>query len=117
MRVAPANAYLEVSRPTGWRYTDRYRSYHVLVDGQDIGEIRRGQCRVFPIAPGRHELHVVIDWARSPSATVDPGPGETLRFECWPRYRFWQAKRALSDTAHWIVLSPAPIDAEPGRFC
>jgi hypothetical protein len=77
---------LEICRPK--RGPDLFRSYHVLVDGNDIGEVRRGQSQLFQITPGRHEVHLVIDWARSPSSDVDVVSGETVKLVCWPKYHF-----------------------------
>jgi hypothetical protein len=97
-----SNGRLEISRLK--RGGDLFRAYHVLVDGNDIGEVRRGRSRLFWITPGRHEVHIVIDWARSPSIEVDVAPGETVKLICWPKFHFGQAKRAMANPHEWIVL-------------
>lgn len=101
---AGSNGQLEIFRPKRGSM-DLFRAYHVLVDGADIGEVRRGQLRLFHIPPGRHEVHLVIDWARSPSVDVDVASGETVRLICWPKFPGWQSKKALAKPDEWIVLA------------
>jgi hypothetical protein len=80
----------------------------MVVDGDDVGEVRRGQLRLVHVSPGRHEVHLVIDWARSPSVDVDVASGETIRLECWPKFPGWQSKKALATPDEWIVLERLP---------
>jgi hypothetical protein len=62
-------------------------------------------------------VHLVIDWARSPSLTVDPAPGEAVRLECWPKYPLWRARAAMDDPDHWIALTRLDnTGAEQGSF-
>src|SRR5664279_2250666 len=56
-------ALIRITRDRG--FADRMRAYRVLVDGQEIGEIRSGETKEFPIAAGPHELTARIDWAGS----------------------------------------------------
>jgi hypothetical protein len=102
-QLAGSNGQLEVSRPKRGSM-DLFRAYHVLVDGADVGEVRRGQSRLLYIAPGKHEVHLEIDWARSPSVDIDVAPGETVRLVCWPKLPAWQSKKALAKPDEWIVL-------------
>ena len=97
-------ATLEVFRPKRGSM-DLFRSYHVIADGNDIGEVRRGQARLFHIAAGGHEVHLKIDWARSPSIDVDAASGETVKLVCWPNFKAWQAKRGLANPDEWIFLA------------
>jgi len=83
----------------------QFRSYHVKVDGHDVGEVRRGELRVFTLMPGPHEVHLEIDWARGPSISVDAILGETVQLVCYPRFHAWQAKRALANPGEWIVMT------------
>jgi hypothetical protein len=101
---AESEGQLEISRPKRGS-GDLFRAYHVTVDGNDIGEVRRGQSRLFWIAPGRHEVHLVIDWARSPSIDMDVISGETVRLVCWPKFHFWQVNTAMANPDEWIVLA------------
>jgi hypothetical protein len=79
-------------------------AFHVMVDGDDVGEVRRGQTRLFQIAPGRHEVHLELAWSRSPSIDVDIASGETVKLVCWPKFHFGQAKKAMANPDEWIVL-------------
>jgi|1186.fasta_scaffold438474_2 hypothetical protein len=69
-------------KPGGW--VDRARAYKVLIDGQPVGEIRHGESQVFTVAPGRHEVHMKIDWARSPSVELELPEGGVARLHCRP---------------------------------
>ena len=103
---AGAGGWLEVCRPKRGT-SDLFRAYHVLVDGDDIGEVRRGQLRLFWVTSGRHEVHLVIDWARSPSIQVNVVSGETVKLVCWPKFHLGQAKKAMANPDEWIVLERA----------
>jgi hypothetical protein len=94
---------LEIVRPKRGTL-DLFRAYHVVIDEHDVGEVRRGESRVFWTPPGRHEVHLVIDWCRSPSVDVDVALGETVRLLCWPKFQFWTAKRGLANPDEWLVL-------------
>lgn len=92
---------LELSRPKRGS-SDLFRAYHVIVDGVDVGVVRRGQSQVFQVAPGQHEVHLEIDWARSPSLTVDVAPEAIVRLACWPNFPAWRAQQALANPSGWI---------------
>jgi hypothetical protein len=64
----------------GKSYADKARAYHVLLDGQDIGEIRQGETREFPVS-GRHSLQLKVDWCTSPSREFEAGE-EPVSFYC-----------------------------------
>ncbi len=92
---------------------DLFRAYRVLVDGEDMGEVKRGQSRLVHVAPGRHEVHLAIDWCRSPSIEVDVAPGENVKLACWPKFQVWQMQRALANPDECIVLAHnADVDDE-----
>src|SRR5580658_9326804 len=65
-----------------WR--DRFRAYRIVLDGLQVGEIRNGQTVDFPVSPGRHELHLKIDWAGSKVLTFEVSADEIVRFRCEP---------------------------------
>ncbi len=81
------------------------RSYHVLVDGEEVARIRRGQTQVVAIQPGSHEIQLTIDWARSPSVEVQVGAGQRVRLRCWPNVRPFGARRGLAQPGDWIGLA------------
>ena len=78
-----AQSTIELQR--GSAYTDRVRAYKVLVDGQEVGTIKNGKTETFNVAPGRHDVMLKIDWATSPTLTVDAPPGGTVRLTCRPK--------------------------------
>jgi hypothetical protein len=55
-------------RPIG----DVLRSYKVVIDGNADGEIRRGETKTFDVPPGRHDIHLEIDWAKEPEPRAQP---------------------------------------------
>src|SRR4051794_15244044 len=65
-------------------WIDRARAYKVMVDGNEVGRVRRGETQTFQIAPGPHEVHMGIDWARSPSVEGDFAEGGDTRLRCGP---------------------------------
>ena len=66
-------------------YADRVRAYKVMLDGQQVGEIRNGETKSFPVPAGAHALHLKIDWTTSQPVTFDVAPGDTIRFACSPK--------------------------------
>jgi hypothetical protein len=56
----------------------------VLVDSKGAGKVSPGETLELPVAPGEHSVQIAIDWARSPTLSVDVGPGETVYLRCAP---------------------------------
>lgn len=71
---------IKLTRDSGW--TDRIRSYHVVVNGEKVGEIKNGESKNFDIAPGTHEMMIKIDWCSSNLLTFDVKANEDVSFEC-----------------------------------
>jgi hypothetical protein len=64
----PADATVRIKRKeAAWR--DKRRAYKVLIDGAEIGRIRDGETRDFPVSPGQHTVRVKIDWTGSEELT------------------------------------------------
>lgn len=57
---------------------DGLRSYLVMLDGRRVAKVRRGGTVEVPVPPGRHEIHLKIDWCRSPSIEFDAHSGEVI---------------------------------------
>lgn len=100
---ADSGSQLEVSRAKRGT-AGLFSTYRVMVDGAQVGEVGRGQSRFIRLASGRHEVHLEIAWARSPSVEVDVAPGETARLVCWPKFQAWQWRTALANPDECIVL-------------
>jgi hypothetical protein len=87
---------------------DSWRRYRVLVDGEEVGRLSRGESARFHVGLGRHVVQVVIDWKRSAQFVIDGGSDEMSRLRCGPtRGAVWAAidffKRG--DNA-WLFLAP-----------
>ena len=81
MTAEPGGSVIALSRvPGAWR--DRLRRYRVMIDGEPVAMIKRGQRIDLPVTPGRHTVFLQIDWARSPQLEVDLAPGQTVLLEC-----------------------------------
>src|SRR5690349_22213744 len=68
-------AEIELARKDG--FVDRLRGYHVLLDGDQIGEVRAGETLLYDVGPGHHELQLKISWCwsrNSGSDAADPQP-------------------------------------------
>lgn len=50
---------------------DRLRYYQIILDGVKVGEIANGERKELEISPGKHTLHLKIDWARSNKITFE----------------------------------------------
>ena len=66
------------------QWTDRARSYKVLVDGQQRAQIGDDAVIQVPVSPGGHVVRLEIGWCRSPDLAVELAHGEILRLECRP---------------------------------
>jgi hypothetical protein len=66
----------------GW--VDRARAYKILIDGTEVGKIKAGEVHSSEVAPGTHEVHLKIDWTRSPSVELDLAEGGQAQLFCRP---------------------------------
>jgi len=74
---------LRISRPKkAWQ--DKLRAYKVLVDDQEVGEIKQQGDLVLPVAPGRHVVQLKLDWCCSPKIDIEVSKGSTLPITCGP---------------------------------
>jgi hypothetical protein len=78
-----AGARIRVQR-TGSLRSDWFRSYKVIVDGEMIGRLGRGEQLVHEAWAGRHEVKLVIDWASSPAVEFELADGQEVLVRCWP---------------------------------
>jgi hypothetical protein len=94
VEAATGDALIALSRRNvPWR--DRLRSYRVILDGTQVAKIKRGQAIELPVAAGRHDLLLEIDWCSSPTVIVDAQPGEVIRFSCAPANSVAEARAAI----------------------
>ena len=60
------------------------RSYRVLVDDRGVARVKYGEAVTVVATPGRHELQLSLDWARSPKLQLDVAESHELRVRCGP---------------------------------
>jgi hypothetical protein len=65
-------------------WADRRRRYKVLIDGDPVGHVGRGEAAAFPVMPGRHQVALKLDWAGSRPITVDLADDGHVRLRCAP---------------------------------
>jgi hypothetical protein len=83
MTAAAGGSVIALSRVQGgWR--DRLRRYQVIIGGEQVASIRRGERLDLPVTPGRRTVSLKISWAGSPQLAVDLAPGEVVTLECAP---------------------------------
>lgn len=74
------NNSITISRDSG--YADRVRAYLVMVDGKELGRLKNGETKTFPLEPGTHKIVMKIDWCGSNTITFSLADGESARFTC-----------------------------------
>jgi hypothetical protein len=74
-------ALKRLRRPLG----DVLRTYKVVIDGNTVGDIRRGETKTFDVPPGRHEIHLEIDWAKSRNLELNLSSGDVASLTCSAR--------------------------------
>ena len=72
-----------VTRPQGF-YQDALRRYTILIDGQGVGVLKRGESLRHTVQAGSHDVVAKIDWSGSPRTQVDVPPGGTVRLRVGP---------------------------------
>ena len=64
----------------GWR--DRARRYGIEIDGEQVASIKRGERIDIPVASGRHEVVMRINWGTSEPVDLDIFPGQSIELSC-----------------------------------
>ncbi len=91
----------------GKGFVDSARKYKVLLDGREIGRIKRNQTFEYEPEMGDHTLELAIDWCKSPSLPF-AYVGERIEFTCRPGAKPWNALfKALFQRKQYIVLERA----------
>lgn len=89
-------AAIEVQREGGW-LSDGLRTYKVILDGDEVGQLDSGESCRLQVSPGSHEVFLKVDWCRSEPLVVEVAKGETATLRCAPRANL------LTDL-YWITL-------------
>lgn len=66
------------------KWADRERTYDIHIDSELIASIANDQTVSLPVAPGRHDLVLTIDWCRSPRRAFEVQEREIVDFVCQP---------------------------------
>jgi hypothetical protein len=82
---------------------DRFRRYTVLVDGAEIGRLKRGETVTTDLAPGVHTLTITIDWTKS-EITFDVHERGGACFIIGPAGRARDGERDLASGAQWVSI-------------
>jgi hypothetical protein len=73
-------ATIKVKRGSG--YADMIRAYSIVLDGRQVGTLRRGQEIVLHAAAGAHTLQMKIDWCSSNPVSFSIAEEQSKSFEC-----------------------------------
>ncbi|WP_419864247.1 hypothetical protein [Candidatus Poriferisodalis sp.] len=85
-------------------YRDTIRSYHVLIEGQRVGQIRDDKTESFVLRPGSYTLRLQLLWIFSPRIVVELPAGSVTRMVCGPNGGILQAWRLFLAPATAIFL-------------
>jgi hypothetical protein len=66
-------------------YVGVFRAYWLVIDGAKVGRVKRGKSLTVDVEPGQHELHLALDWTRSPSLNLTLGEREEAILCCQAR--------------------------------
>lgn len=98
------------------RWVDRGRAYKVFINGETVGEVRRGESRSFEVPPGRHQLRLKIDWTSSNTLDCELGAGEEAMFRCCPSRPFFIGQLlGMLRVIPYVELRPEHI-SEPAQL-
>ena len=103
---------LIIQRDSG--YADSLRAYKLILNGNEIGAIRGGESKSFPVDPGRHTIQAKIDWCSSPPEEF-VAEDEPIAFEVFSKLRGFKLLGsifALFNPRGWIGMRR--VDASRG---
>jgi hypothetical protein len=63
-------------------YVDSWRSYEIILDGENVGIILSNKTISVLVEPGHHSLKMKLDWGGSEEINFSIGSGEEITFEC-----------------------------------
>ncbi|MEM8898838.1 MAG: hypothetical protein AAGC85_12065 [Bacteroidota bacterium] len=75
-------AKLEIHR--GFAFNSMLRSFDILIDGEDIGDIRMNTTKSFDLSTGEYQLKASIDWCGSKEHHLVLTEGETVKLKITP---------------------------------
>jgi hypothetical protein len=101
--VPTSGAKVEVSRSSHGN-RDRLRRYKVLVDGVEVGRVKRGETVGTTVGPGPHTLAIVIDGTSS-EVTFNVDDRDAFHFHCSPAGSAREGLRDLISGTQWVSIT------------
>ena len=95
---------LTIQRDSG--YADSLRAYKMILDGEEIGMVKSGESKSFPVSPGEHAIQAKIDWCSSSPEQFVAGD-EPIAFEVFSKlrgFRVYGSLFALFNPRGWIGM-------------
>lgn len=93
------NTMLIIHRPSC--FIDRYRSFIIILDNQNVGKVKNADTFALPIEPGKHTLYLRIDWCRSAVIEFSVEGSEEIKFTCGPARVGWKILLSLLYATIW----------------
>lgn len=83
---------IQITRPDS--FTDHLREYKVFIDDKEAGSIKSKQSMSFPVAAGRRNVRIKIDWCKA-ELTVDVPSGGEVELHAGSNVTGWKRLAAL----------------------
>lgn len=72
------------------QYTDYMRKYKIVLDGEEIDTISKGEEKELQIFPRNHKIQLKIDWCKSNEIEFEIKRNENLNFLCGSSAKGWK---------------------------
>jgi hypothetical protein len=106
--VRMTTGMLTISRASGLA-RDAFRGYRILVDGSEVGKIKRGATATLELPAGRHVVQLELDGLTSHALPVLIRDGQTVQLHCAPGGKASDAIREMTiQPGEYISLQLAP---------
>lgn len=76
-------------------YSDKTRSYKVIVDNQHVGNLKSGGHFEFELPEGNHTIYLKIDWCRSNKIDFHVVTNKPITFSCGNSMIGWRKTFSL----------------------
>lgn len=84
---------IKINRVTD--YADKLRKYKIMLDDEQVSEIRDGETKSIELAEGNHNIYLKIDWCRSNKIDFYITEGQVIEFDCGCSVVGWRKLIAL----------------------
>jgi hypothetical protein len=96
---------LEVHRRIGTAMMRR--PFEIVIDGEPIQELTRGQSAIFPLAAGQHVVQARLGAYTSSRCTVQIRPNSMSRIDVWGS--IFSMRRAMQEPSRTIDIARVPL--------